>query len=85
MSSIIKAVELSNVDFEYILEQLLLLTGLFLLFAGLVELLVMILSPTIYKNKVFQFEMYFICSYMIVFGAFLVMYHNKILVKGYRT
>lgn len=79
------ALEVSNLNFEYILEQLFLLSGLFLLFAGTLELLITILSPTMYEDQTFQFEMSFIYSYMVILGALLVMYHKRILVKGYRT
>jgi hypothetical protein len=79
MNSIKMALE----TFDYVIEQLFLFSGLFLLFAGAVELLILILSPT--KDQVFQFEMAFIYSYMIALGAFLVMYHKRILVKGYQT
>jgi len=80
MGSIKMALE----TFDYMIEQLFLFSGLFLLFAGAVELLILILNPTS-KDQVFQFEMSFIYSYMVVLGAFLVMYHKRILVKGYQT
>ena len=80
MNSIKVAME----TFDTIIEQIFLFSGLFLLFAGSVELLVLILS-SLNKDQVFQFEMSFIYSYMIAMGAFLVMYHKRILVKGYRT
>ena len=83
MSSI-KMAYFSNLNFEYILEQLFLLSGLFLLLAGTTELLIIILSPT-YKDMVLEFEMTFIYFYMIILGAFLILYHGRILVKGYRT
>ena len=79
------ALEVSNLNFEYILEQLFLLSGLFLLFVGVVELLIIILNPISYEDQVFQFEMSFIYSYMVILGAILVLYHKRILVKGYRT
>jgi len=80
MGSIKMALE----TFDAIIEQLFLFSGLFLLFAGTVEFLILILSPTS-KDQVFQFEMSFIYSYMVILGAFLVMYHKRILVKGYQT
>jgi len=80
MGSIKMALE----TFDAIIEQLFLFSGLFLLFAGTVEFLILILSPTS-KDQVFQFEMLFIYTYMIILGAFLIIYHNRILVKGYPT
>jgi len=75
---------MASETFDAIIEQLFLFSGLFLLFAGTVEFLIIILSPTS-KDQVFQFEMLFIYAYMIILGAFLIIYHNRILVKGYPT
>ena len=78
------SIKMAAETFDYVIEQLFLFSGLFLLFAGTVEFLVLILSPTS-KDQVLQFEMLFVYAYMIIMGAFLIIYHNKILVKGYPT
>jgi hypothetical protein len=80
----INVIDVSNINFQYMLEQILLLSGMMMLFMGSLGLL-LIIFPNFTKDKILQFEMYFVNAYMIVLGAILVLYHKKIIVKGYRT
>jgi multisubunit Na+/H+ antiporter MnhG subunit len=81
-----KPLEESEINYEAIIGQLFLILGLFLLFLGSVGLLLTIVSYSkIYEDAALLSELYFFHSYMVVIGAFLVLYHKKIIVKGYRT
>jgi hypothetical protein len=81
-----KPLEESEINYEAIIGHLFLILGLVLLFLGSVGLLLTIVAYSkIYEDQVLLAEMYFFHSYMIVIGTFLVLYHKKIIVKGYRT
>jgi len=81
-----KPLEESEINYEAIIGQLFLILGLFLLFLGSVGLLLTIVSYSkTYEDTALLSELYFFHSYMIVIGTFLVLYHKKIIVKGYRT
>ncbi len=78
------AFNVNNLDFQYLTEQLLMLVSLVMLLIGSMGLLMTVFNIFTH-NKVFLSEMYFVYSYMIVIGTFLLIYHKKIIVKGHRT
>jgi hypothetical protein len=81
-----KPIEESEINYETIIGHLFLILGIVLLFLGSVGLLLtMAAYSKIYEDQILLAELYFFHSYMIVIGTFLVLYHKKIIVKGYRT
>jgi len=81
-----KPSEENEINYEAIMGHLFLILGIVLLFLGSVGLLLTIVAYSkIYQDQVLLTELYFFHSYMIIIGTFLVLYHKKIIVKGYRT
>jgi len=78
--------EETEIDYEAIIARLFLILGLALLLLGSLGLLLSLLafSKTI-EDKILLSEMYFFYTYMIILGAVLFLYHERIIVKGYRT
>ena len=68
-----------------IAEKLLLWTGVVSLFIGFAGLILVITIPNMYKDEVMQLGITFVYSYMILLGIFLILYHGKIIVRGYPT
>ena len=83
MDSIETVSEQANFNFEEIVEELFWITGLFILFFGSFGLVLSITLYPLTRDQVFNFEMIFVYSYMIVLGAFLIIYHKRILIKSY--
>jgi hypothetical protein len=82
------SIRMSDESFKYenVFEELFLIAGLIILFFGAFGLVMSILIYTIlYGDQVFLLELYFVYIYMIILGTLLVLYHKKILVRGYRT
>lgn len=71
---------------EDFIDLLLYLSGVIFLFLGFSGLIMVIIYPRIFgEDEVIQFATSFVYSYMSILGIFLVLYHSKIIVKGYRT
>jgi uncharacterized membrane protein len=71
--------------FEDIAEKLILWVGVVSLFIGFSGLILLLSYPKIYKDEVLLFGISFVYSYMTIIGIFLVLYHGKIIVRGYRA
>ena len=81
-----KPSEEAEINYEAIMGHLFLILGIVLLFLGSIGLLLTISAYSkMYEDQILLTELYFFHSYMVVIGTFLVLYHKKIIVKGYRT
>ncbi len=70
---------------EDIAERILLWSGIVSLFIGASGLILVITYPEMYGDDILQFGVSFVYSYMIIVGIFLILYHSKIIVRGYPT
>lgn len=70
---------------EDVAEKLLLWSGIVSLFIGFAGLILVITYPKMYGDNILQFGVAFVYSYMILLGIFLILYHGKIIVRGYPT
>jgi predicted MFS family arabinose efflux permease len=70
---------------EDIAERILLWSGIVSLFIGVSGLILVITYPEMYGDDILQFGVSFVYSYMIIVGIFLILYHSKIIVRGYPT
>ncbi len=77
--------DVSSSSFVDFLEKLILWVGIIFLFLGFFGLLLVIVIPETFGDKVMQFALTFSNSYMMILGIFLIIYHEKIWVKGYPT
>ena len=76
----------TEVNYEAIIARLFLILGLALLMLGSIGLLLSLLDfSKTYSDEILLSEMYFFYTYMIILGAVLFLYHERIIVKGYRT
>lgn len=86
MSFIKKLLEPVSSNLEDFINWLIYLIGVIFLFLGFSGLLMLIVYPKIYNSdEVIQFATSFVYSYMIILGIFLILYRNKIILRGYRT
>ena len=77
---------ISERGIEDFVENLLLWSGLVFVLLGFFGLLMMLFFPKIYgDDQVLQFGVSFVDAYMMVMGLFLVAFHKKIFVRGFRT
>jgi len=70
---------------EDIAEKLLLWVGAISLFIGFSGLILIVSYKNLYNDQVLEFGLAFVYSYMMVLGMFLIIYHGKIIVRGYPT
>jgi hypothetical protein len=77
--------EIISTTAEDIVDRILLWAGVVSLFIGVSGLILVITYPKMYGDDILQFGVTFAYSYMIIIGVFLVLYHNKIIVRGYPT
>lgn len=72
-------------DSEEILEELLYFVGIAALIFGFFGILLIVLYTGMYKDEILSVGMTFLNSYMMAIGIFLVLYHDKIIVKAKPT
>lgn len=70
---------------EDIIGKILYWVGIAFLFFGFTGFFMVVLYPSLYNDEVLQFALTFFYSYLTILGIFLILYHDKIIVKGYRT
>jgi hypothetical protein len=75
----------SSSSFVEFVEKLILWVGILFLFFGFFGLLLIIVIPETFGDKVMQFSLTFSNSYMMILGIFLIIYHERIWVRGYPT
>ena len=85
MESVERVLEPESSSIEDLIEKIMLWIGEAFLFIGFFGFFMFILYPKLYNDEILQYSMSFFYSYIMILGIFLILYHGKIIVRGYRT